>query len=514
MRLRRVTTKIAGAACATACLTTTAIVTAPGSAAAEGPTTLTADPLPTWQTNGTVWSVAHARGVVYVGGSFTSVRPPGAPLGQKETPRANFAAFNAVTGALLPCAPSFTGGAGSVRALKASLDGSVLYAGGSFNKANSAHVANAVALNTAGCTLRGDFKPAVSGSVRAIDVTAKTVYLGGDFTVVGGQSRNRIAAVSTSGALLPFKATLDKPVRAITVAEKHGKVIVGGDFTTVNGLWSKAVAALNPSTGSTVQRYPGWFKNASVVKALAHDGTHFFMGAEGTGPGAFDGRIAAHLDTGEMLWKDNCFGATQAVLPYKGVLYSGSHAHNCAATPGGFPEHNNRQHFLANSIADKTILHWFPDTNEGGPVGPKWFGPRSMVMAKDILWVGGDFTTVNDAPQQALTRFPAAPDTGAPMVPQLAVANTSATRITLGWRASWDRDDADLTYRIYRDGVLVKSLTQRSTSWARPLMSFTDSVAQGARHRYSIRVTDGGNTSPHSASVTATAAQTRTAGTP
>ncbi|MET7619414.1 fibronectin type III domain-containing protein [Streptomyces sp. NPDC005408] len=507
MRLRTSTTKTAAAACATACLTAAAFVAAPGSAAAEGTTTLTADPLATWQTNGIVWSLAYARGVVYAGGSFTSVRPPGAAPGEKEKTRTNFAAFDAVTGKLLPCAPAFSGGANTVRAMKPSRDGSVLYVGGSFGKVGSTGVASAVALNTADCSLRKDFRPAVSATVRAIDVTDKAVYLGGDFTTVSGQARSRIAALSPSGKLLPFNAEIDGPVRAITAAEKHGKVFVGGDFDWVQGNWAHALVALDPSTGSTVQTYENWIPARSVVKALAHDGTNFYLGAEGTGTWMFDGRIAGDLATGELRWKDNCLGATQAVVPYKGILYSGSHAHDCSDTPGGFPEHKKRHHFVANSIANKTIQYWFPDTNDG--LGEQ-LGPRAMVMANGILWTGGEFTTVNDKPQQGLTRFGDGPDIGAPDVPKLAVSSTSATVNELSWQASWDRDDAVLTYKIYRDGALLKSLAQRSAYWDRPQMHFTDTVTANTRHRYSITVTDGDNTSPHSGRVTVSAALAQT----
>jgi hypothetical protein len=41
----------------------------------------TADPAPTYQLNGIGWAVAVANGVIYVGGTFSAVRPPGAPGG-------------------------------------------------------------------------------------------------------------------------------------------------------------------------------------------------------------------------------------------------------------------------------------------------------------------------------------------------------------------------------------------------------------------------------------------------
>ncbi|CAM5643774.1 hypothetical protein SCANM63S_03211 [Streptomyces canarius] len=86
----------------------------------------------------------------------------------------------------------------------------------------------------------------------------------------------------------------------------------------------------------------------------------------------------------------------------------------------------------------------------------------------------------------------------APAVPALSLAAKRAGRVTLRWKASWDRDDASLTYRLYRDGRLVSRQTRSSTYWDRPLMSYTDSVGAGTRHQYRIEVTDGTNTSPKS----------------
>jgi hypothetical protein len=509
MRLRIRTTRVAITASAVVLLAAASLTTASGStasrfSAATDEETLTADPLATWQTDGIVWSLAYARGVVYVGGTFGSVRPPGAKRGEQEVARKNFAAFDAVTGKLLPCTHSFSGAGDTVRALKASRDGQVLFVGGSFGKVGQTAVANAVALNTADCSLRQDFRPAVSATVRAIETTDSAVYLGGDFTKVSDQTRGHIAAFSAGGSLLPFKAVIDKPVRAIAAAHEHGKVIVGGDFDEVNGAKTHALVGLNRSTGATVSLYPNWLPGRSVVKSLARDETNFYVGAEGSGTGIFDGRIAGRLSDGKMLWKDTCWGATQAVVPYNGVLYSGSHAHDCGNTPGGFPEHNNRQHLLANSVRDRKILHWFPDTNEGIGEGQ---GPRALAMAGEILWAGGEFTAVNEKPQQSLTRFAAGPDTGVPeAAPRLTKADAGAGKVTLEWRAAWDRDDAVLTYLIYRDGVLVASQKQRSASWDRPDMKYTDSVPSGSRHRYTIAVTDGENASAQSAPLEVTAA--------
>lgn len=503
MRLRRNTKRGATTASAAALLAAASLITASASAAAGDEKTLTADPLATWQTDGIVWSIEYAGGVVYVGGTFDKVRPPGAEPGRREVARKNFAAFDATTGALLPCAQSFSGGGNTVRALKASPNGEVLYVGGSFDKAGKTGVSSAVALNRADCSLRKEFRPDVSSYVRAIEVMGDSVYLGGDFTLVNGQDRERIAALTPRGRLLPFKAEIDAPVRALLAAPKFGKLLVGGDFYMLNDELEKSLVAMHPVTGKTVNSYADWLPPRSSVKALAHDETNFYVAAEGRGTGIFDGRIAGSLGNGKIVWKDTCLGATQAVAVHNGVLYSGSHAHNCRDTPGGFPEFNQRQHFLAQSVRDRHILHWFPDTDGGTGEGN---GPRVLKMAGGVLWAGGEFTEVNGKRQQSLTRFTAGPDRGAPEeLPELKASVPSTGRVTLTWRAAWDRDDAELRYLIYRDGLLVASPTQRSAEWDRPTMTYTDSVAPGSRHRYRIAVTDGKNTSLRSKALVVTA---------
>ncbi|MFI9151009.1 delta-60 repeat domain-containing protein [Streptomyces sp. NPDC053367] len=504
--LRKSTTRTVTTVCAAALIAAALIAAAPLPAAfgapARDPRLLTAAPLATWQTNGIVWSVEYARGVVYVGGTFDRVRPPDAKPGEKEVARRNFAAFDAVTGRLLPCAHSFTRGAATVRALKASPDGKVLYVGGSFGRVDDSGVASAAALDTGTCALRREFRPAVTATVRAIETTGSTVYLGGDFTVVDGQPRKRLAAFSRKGRLLPFRADIDGPVRALLAAPDHGKVVVGGDFQSVNGNPERALVALHPEDGSTVTSFPKWIPPRSSVKSLTRAGTHFYLGAEGRGTGIFDGRVAGRLSDGEMLWKDFCLGATQAVVVHEDVLYSASHSHYCGRTPGGFPD-GPRRSFLAQSVHDRHLLHWFPDTDDGLGEG---IGPRALVMAGDILWAGGEFTEVNGRPQQGLTRFGAGPRNKAPeAAPRLTGRTSRAGKVTLTWRAVWDRDDAELTYLLHRDGVLVASPKQRSVEWHRPEMRYTDSVTGGSRHRYRIAVTDGKSTTPLSRPLDVTA---------
>ncbi|WP_328718820.1 LamG domain-containing protein [Streptomyces sp. NBC_00247] len=490
-------------------LTATAAGTSPA-ASLTPPVSVTADDLSTWQTNGIVWSMAANAGVVYAGGTFSTVRPPDAAAGTSETPAVNFAAFDAATGAPTGCSLSFTlsSGTATVRALALSPDGATLYAGGQFGSVNGVGVSNVAAVDTATCTPRDDFKIAVSATVRAIAVTADTVYLGGDFNSVGGQTRNKFAAVTTGADLLPFTANADEVARAVEVTPDGQHVVLGGDFFTVNGTTTHALAVVDATTGAVTTAYPGFVPNTSTTQDITSDATGFYTANEGTGGGVFDGRIAVDLDDFQQRWRDTCLGATQAVLVHSGVLYSGSHAHDCSSM-GEFPD-QPRKHLLAQSVDDPQLLPWFPDTNDGigEPVGPRVMAQTDS-GGHHYLWVGGEFTTVNAAAQQGLTRFADGPDTGAPWVPNVQLSTVAPGQIDVNWQTSSDTDDGVLTYRIYKDGATTPVYTTTGTSlfWDRPQLRWTDTaVAAGETHSYRITASDGTNTSAKSPALSATVA--------
>ncbi|AXK37648.1 fibronectin type III domain-containing protein [Streptomyces armeniacus] len=483
------------------------------------PVGFTADDLPTWQTNGVVWAMAQHDGVVFAGGTFSSIRPPGAEPGTSERGAVNFAAFNAATGAPTDCRLNFTVGSGTatVRALDVSPDGTTLYAGGTFGAVNGTSVSNVAAIDIASCTVKTGFKVSVSAAVRALDVTSDTVYMGGDFLTVAGQSRGRFAAVSTTGSLTAWNPKADKVARALEVTPDGDNVVLGGDFDTVGGRASHALAVVDSSSGGVTKSYGSTFiHRASVVKGMTVDSTGVYTAHEGTGGGVFDGRLALNLSDFNQRWRDTCLGATQDVAVHGSVLYSASHAHNCSSM-GQFPELNERQHLLAESTGNpKPLLSWFPDTDDG-PSGTEQIGPRAMVSSArggtDYMWVGGEFTRIvthGNMKQQGLVRFAAGPDTGDPTVPdEVTASNVTGGDVKVSWRASLDEDDSKLTYKVYRNdsSTPVGTVTADSLFWKRPTVSFTDTDADsGTAYQYRITASDAGdaNTSARSAAATVT----------
>ncbi|WP_405488682.1 LamG-like jellyroll fold domain-containing protein [Streptomyces sp. NBC_00096] len=497
--------------------TAAGLVLIPEASAITQPVAFTADNLPTWQPNGIVWAMDQANGTVFAGGTFSAVRPPDGAAGAEQE-AVNFVALDAATGAPSSCKLSFTVGDGSatVRALTVSKDKKTLYAAGYFGAVNGTPVSSVAAIDIESCTPKASFHPNFPATVRALAVTGDTLYAAGDFSTVEGQTRERFAAVDAgSGALKPFVANVDEPGRAVALSNDGKNVLLGGDFFTVNGSNSHALAVVNATTGAVVKTY-GNIPSNSVVKTIAADPTGYYTGNEGSGGGVFDGRIGLATDFNEK-WRDRCLGATQAVLPYDGVLYSSSHAHNCELE-GQFPD--GKRNFFNAQLTDwpgaapapvdgfvrsPAKLGWHPDANDGLGEG---IGPRVMAIAEKssvkYMWVGGEFTLINGKAQQGLTRFASTGDVGAPTTPVSSVDSVKPGEVQVRWRTSYDQDDSKLTYRIYRNGSAtpIATVSAESLSWVRQQASWTDATAKaGQSYSYRVSATDAaGNTSALSAS--------------
>jgi hypothetical protein len=186
--------------------------------------------------NGRVWSIVAAGSTVYLGGTFTQITDTDG----KTFTRNNLAAIDANTVHLLqdwnPNA-SNTNGDLKVRAMALSSDGTRLFVG-----APSARwVANPTAdwrlyIDTATGNATSWNAGNVMGSVWALAASANRHYVGGDFTAVAGQPRERLAAVSPPTGVLdptwkPRAHKLDgntSTVRALHLSADGSLVYAGG----------------------------------------------------------------------------------------------------------------------------------------------------------------------------------------------------------------------------------------------------------------------------------------------
>ncbi|SNR52092.1 hypothetical protein SAMN06265360_108125 [Haloechinothrix alba] len=532
----------------TASLACAMVVTVPSVAEPDQPPEpVTAGAMPAPQTDGTVFAITIVGDTVYAGGRFDTARPYGEePGGPGEVERHNLLAFDLHTGQLLDWSPEVDGtefsssndelaawctGTGedrwvcdSVFDIEAGPSGETLYVGGDFDRIDGQWRSRVAAFDTAGGNLQ-PFDPAADGRVRSVSATADTVYFGGDFGAVGGHERARLAAVDTGGELLEWSPRADREVWSVLAVPELNRVVLGGRFGTVNGADRQGMTAVDATEGSLVPweaEVPG---GGEAVTDIVTDGsgTAWLSAFDfGSGSVRFEGRMAADIATGKAHWWDGCYGDSFGAAVADGVLYSVSHAHDCAAS-GAVPEEGAdfRYFRLLAQTADARgtaehdhnhveegdpvpeVLPWFPNTDSGP--SDSYFQQGTWAIDTDgrYVVVGGEFTGVNthsrdSRPQQSLTRFGARGVDGAvdngPQFPFRA-PRLSRTFPILGspvirWDATWNAQNGEMTYQVMREGTdePIHEVTVESRPWDRPEQRFVD---RGARSgTYWIRVVD------------------------
>lgn len=486
------------------------------------PVTVTADSLPTAQHDGVAWQAVIIGNTVYVAGKFSAARPYGSAPGSNTVPRANLLAFNLATGQLLPWAPSLNAQALSIAA---SPDGSRIYVGGDFTSVNGVQRWRVAALDSVTGALIPSFAPKMAASVRAITVTSSTVWMGGTFTSVGSVSRLRLAAADAgTGALLPWAPqAANGRVNALVLSPETGRVVVGGAFTTLNGSSRPGygLGMVNASTGATLAiQANDVVRNAgtdSAILGLSTDGTTFYgVGyIYGTG-GNLEGAFAANWSDARIKWVEDCHGDSYGAFANNTAVYVAGHPHYCGNF-GGFPETSPRTWHRAVSFSKAatgtlvkdpygypsftgqpapSMLNWFPDMDTGTASGQSQ-GPWAVTGNNSYVVMVGEFRNVNQSPQQGLSRFAVkeiAPNDQGPRVSgsgfMPTLTSPGAGQVRVQWQSNWDRDNSNLTYTVLRNGAAVYTVSQLSTFWQRPALTFNDSGLPSGTHSYRIRAVD------------------------
>jgi uncharacterized delta-60 repeat protein len=211
-----------------------------------------------------VTSIAvQADGKILVGGFFNNIG------GQ---PRNNIARLDPVTGQADSFDPSATGGNASVRSVVVQADGKILV-GGQFSSIGGQSRNNIARLDPA-TGLADSFDPNAtggSGEIESIAVQADgKILVGGYFTSIGGKPRNHIARLDpTTGLADSFDPNAIGAVWAIAV-QADGKILVGGIFGATNSIGGQSrnrIARLDPTTGLADSFNPN--ADGSVVFAIA-----------------------------------------------------------------------------------------------------------------------------------------------------------------------------------------------------------------------------------------------------
>ena len=360
------------------------------------PVTAAADPLPTVQIDGVAWTQRVMGNTVYVGGRFTTARPAGSAPGVNTVARANLLAYDITTGNLISSWAPTTNG--DVLSVVPSPDGTRLYIGGSFTQVNGQIRNRIAAIDRATGNLIGSFQPKPDATVRAIAVTSDTVYMGGLLSSVGGVTRTRAAAVKASdGSLLSWSPNAQNgSVHSMIMSPDGSKLIIGGSFTTMNGSSNPGygLAAVNPLTAASLP-FPAnsLVRNGgphSAITGLSSDADSLYISGFHFGPGGtLEGVSRVNWSDLAIAWVQDCHGDTYGSYPKGDVIYVASHAHYCGNLPDGFPQTDPWTNHYGTAFT-KAVL----GTLTADPHGyTNWAGTPSPYLLKWLpLLSNGSFT--------------------------------------------------------------------------------------------------------------------------
>jgi hypothetical protein len=279
------------------------------------------------------------------------------------------------------------------------------------------------------------WNPRAGSSVLAVQVGPDgNVYTGGKFVKVKGQARNRVAAISPAGALLPWNPSVTQVagtcpprctpfVASLGFSEDGTTVYIGGHFGQIgstprnNGgaalIADATVTPWNPDVFADFS--PGANPNQlNRIHDIEVGLGHVYIGGDWW---AVDGQQRsanlASVDpvTGTLdhVFNANTDGNTKGVRLHGGALYIGGHFQNVGPPDAWvqIPDQKStltgpgaqvKGHIAALDPVTGAILDWPVLVNSS-------HGVHALDQSAAHVGVGGDFTRAGGRPQQGFAQF-------------------------------------------------------------------------------------------------------------
>jgi len=394
-----------------------------------------------WITNGEVLTMAEDTNYVYIGGYFPYIGPPtgsGAKITTSNTnPNLTYCRpngyiyvvisdsvggwfiggnFNIITTSSTTAVPRnniahiFANGQldmawnpaanGDVNALV--LSGSDLFVGGNFTNIGGQTRNNLAKLNATGIgTVDATWNPGANYLVTDMAISGTDLYVCGNFTGIGGAWRNYIAKLTTTGAGLADVLWNPNPVGGINAIAISGTdLYVGGSFTNISGQLRNNIAKL--STLGNGAANATWNPNPNgAVHVITISGSDVYVGGVFTNIGGQSRANLAKLSTmgsgtADAVWDPNLYPSSSLSNRVLAITTAGSDVY----VSGGF---SNIGGLAINNIARLSATGTGAADATWNP-NPEYLTGTIAISGSDI-YVGGQFTSIGGVNRTGIARF-------------------------------------------------------------------------------------------------------------
>ncbi len=331
-----------------------------------------------------VHALALSGGTLYVGGQFDTI------AGQ---PRSMIAAVDVATGEASSWDPSATGGLYTYRVVATlALRGDTVYVGGNFTSigGQARRCLAAVDARTGQALV---WNPSPNENVNAMALSGNTAYVGGLFSQIGGKPRYLVAAVDlTTGAATEWDPRIgnrlreywEPPPNVMTLLVRGSTVFIGGLLDSIGGQFRSGLGSVNAVTAAVTAWDPrpsGGFPY-SYVRALAARGDTIYVGGYFSSIKGMARICLAGLDAATAApsaWDPRPNEEVNALVLGDDYVYAGGNYH----TMGTWQV---RYNLAAFDLTTGLPTDWNPD--------PDGLIVYDLAVKDGVVYAGGDFTSI------------------------------------------------------------------------------------------------------------------------
>jgi hypothetical protein len=335
--------------------------------------------------DGKVQALAVSGSMVYLAGEISSIA---------SQTRNHFAALDATTGQLLPWGANLNFDDGVQCIL---VGGNTIYVGGGFNHAGGQTRYGLAAVDaSSGDLIAWDPVGSDDILVRSMVLDGSTLFVGGQFSTIGGQLRNNLAAIHVpSGTVTSWapNATATPQPQDIVLSMGLGTntLYVGGLFTQLGGQSRNDLGAVDLATGAATSWDPDL---DGLVYALVVDEPTVYAGGGFHHAGALTRETLAAFDVSSTVanfWNPNLAGSGINILAMARsgpMIYVGGNF--------GFlgTVENVRENVAAIDATSGAIDPWNPNLNSN---------VHALAVTANTVYVGGQFGGVQGYPQSCFS---------------------------------------------------------------------------------------------------------------